>query len=392
MAFGLRTSRATAPLALCFAAAALLLVAGTAAAATIVVPDDYATVQEAVDAANPGDTVYIRAGLYHERVTVDKTLTIEGEHRDTTILCGQGSGDVLHLTASGVTVTMLTVRDGNRGIYCMGADGSRIIACTVRHHVEDAIKLEDSPNSLIRVCDVVDAYGTATYFGNGIHMWNSDNSVIEDVRLYDNDGVRTVTAYWSDGTVFRRVTLFNNAGMFMLAFGSYTVEGLSIHDNQVGVYLNACDHCILRDSVIQSCPGSAIHIIFNSHDNTFENNIIEGNGVGIQLLSPNVVQNCFYHNQFIGNSTQVADSAPHPGAEAQYWDDGYPSGGNYWSDYSGSDYYHGPGQDLPGSDGIGDTPYQVVATNPGGFDDYPLMGDPCPVTATSWSQVKAMFR
>ena len=384
---------ASVSLALSLAVAASLAVVGVATAATIVVPDDYATVQEAVDAANPEDTVYIRAGLYHEHVTVDKALTIEGEHRDTTILCGQGSGDVLHLTASGVTVTMLTVRDGNRGVHCTGADGTQIIACTVRHHVEDAIKFEDSPNSLIRACDVIDAYGTLAYLGTGVHVLNSANSIVEDVRLFDNDGDRTVNAYWSDGTVFRRVTLFNNAGMFMLGFGNYTVEGLSIHDNQVGVYLNACDHSILRDSVIQSCPGSAIHITFHSHNNVFENNIIEGNGVGIQLLSPDVVQNYFYHNAFIGNADQVADCWPeHPGAESQYWDDGYPSGGNYWSDYAGSDYYHGPGQDLPGSDGIGDTPHQVVATNPGGFDSYPLMGDPCPVTATSWSQGKAMFR
>jgi len=38
------------------------------------------------------------------------------------------------------------------------------------------------------------------------------------------------------------------------------------------------------------------------------------------------------------------------------WDNGYPSGGNYWSDYAGIDLYHGPDQYLPGCDGIGDTP------------------------------------
>jgi nitrous oxidase accessory protein NosD len=380
-------------LALFLAVAASLAVVGVATAATIVVPDDYATIQEAVDAANPGDTVYIRAGLYQDNVTINKSLTLEGEHRDTTILCGGGEGDVLHLTASGITIMMLTIRDGNRGIYCLGADGARIIACTVRHHDEDVIKLEDSPNSLIRVCDIIDAYGTEAYHGIGIHMWNSDNSVIEDVRLFDNDGGRTINAQWSDGTTFRRVTLFNNAGMFMLGFGFYTVEQLSIHDNQQGVYLDGCSNSILRDSVIQSVPGCAIHITFHSHNNLFENNIIEGNGIGVQLLNPDVTGNRFCHNNFIANGMQVTDCAPaHPGAEAQYWDDGYPSGGNYWSDYTGSDYFHGPDQNLPGSDGIGDTPHQVLATNPGGFDNYPLMGDPCPLGAASWSQIKAMFR
>ncbi|MFQ6084384.1 MAG: PKD domain-containing protein, partial [Candidatus Aminicenantia bacterium] len=48
---------------------------------------------------------------------------------------------------------------------------------------------------------------------------------------------------------------------------------------------------------------------------------------------------------------------------------GYPSGGNYWSDYIGIDLYSGPNQDQPGSDGIGDAPYTFY----GGQDNYPFM-------------------
>jgi PKD repeat protein len=48
------------------------------------------------------------------------------------------------------------------------------------------------------------------------------------------------------------------------------------------------------------------------------------------------------------------------------WDDGYPSGGNYWNDYAGTDLYSGPYQNETGSDGIGDTWYPVG-------DHYPLM-------------------
>jgi hypothetical protein len=52
------------------------------------------------------------------------------------------------------------------------------------------------------------------------------------------------------------------------------------------------------------------------------------------------------------------------------WDDGYPSGGNYWSDYAGVDLFSGPYQNQTGSDGIGDTPYFIRANN---TDNYPLM-------------------
>jgi hypothetical protein len=58
------------------------------------------------------------------------------------------------------------------------------------------------------------------------------------------------------------------------------------------------------------------------------------------------------------------------GRSKNVWDDDYPSGGNYWSDYASVDVKKGPGQDLPGSDGIGDTIYVIDADN---VDHYPLM-------------------
>ena len=39
--------------------------------ATIVVPDDFTTIQEAVDFAKPGDTVLVRAGTYFESVVIN---------------------------------------------------------------------------------------------------------------------------------------------------------------------------------------------------------------------------------------------------------------------------------------------------------------------------------
>jgi len=53
------------------------------------------------------------------------------------------------------------------------------------------------------------------------------------------------------------------------------------------------------------------------------------------------------------------------------WDDGYPSGGNYWSNYTGADIKSGISQDETGSDGIGDTAHIVSSGN--NTDRYPLM-------------------
>ncbi len=80
-----------------------------------------------------------------------------------------------------------------------------------------------------------------------------------------------------------------------------------------------------------------------------------------------VRNNHIYHNDLINNTDQARI---YPASYTNYWDNGYPSGGNYWSDYAGVDSYSGPDQDVPGSDGKGDTPYVLDANN---RDNYPLM-------------------
>ena len=85
--------------------------------------------------------------------------------------------------------------------------------------------------------------------------------------------------------------------------------------------------------------------------------------------------NIFHHNNFIYNTgSQAGNQAFEFHGQVNYWDDSYPSGGNYWCDYTGEDNFSGPNQDIPGSDGIGDAPYEIPhlvgETN---WDSYPLM-------------------
>ena len=105
-----------------------------------------------------------------------------------------------------------------------------------------------------------------------------------------------------------------------------------------------------------------------SNNSIHENNIVD-NWCGIYLNTGS--NNTIYNNNFIANTYQVRDA--HSDYSNLYpsintWDDGYPSGGNYWEEYAGVDLKSGPNQDQPGSDGIIDTPYEIYTNN---VDEYP---------------------
>jgi len=65
---------------------------------------NYTTIQSAIDNANSGDTVYVYNGIYYENVVVDKTINLTGEDRNTTIIDGGGSVDVVYVNADDVNV------------------------------------------------------------------------------------------------------------------------------------------------------------------------------------------------------------------------------------------------------------------------------------------------
>jgi hypothetical protein len=105
---------------------------------------------------------------------------------------------------------------------------------------------------------------------------------------------------------------------------------------------------------------------------TFFGNNITNLRYGVMAWSGSSINNTFYHNNFINNSLQVNIASDF----ANFWDNGYPSGGNYWSHLTKVDYFSGPNQDQPGSDGIGDSPYVItrVFANITNVDRYPLGG------------------
>ena len=94
--------------------ATLTTVPLTAKATTLYVggagPGNYTTIQDAMNASSAGDTIYVYSGIYFEHVPVNKTLSLVGEDKNTTIVDGGGNGNVVKVTADWVNITGFSVR------------------------------------------------------------------------------------------------------------------------------------------------------------------------------------------------------------------------------------------------------------------------------------------
>ena len=177
--------------------------------------------------------------------------------------------------------------------------------------------------------------------------------------------VRRATILNSSFSDFYLLNSHNNTirnSMFWSHTGRYT-DILALRDSNHNTIIN---NTIRGGNVIVSGDpyGTGIDL-YNSSFNRIVGNTIVNNWNAIFLTYSNY--NRIYHNDFINNKINVPIGAI---KEENTWDDGYPSGGNYWSDYTGVDLFSGPYQNETGSDGIVDTPYVIDENNQ---DNYPLM-------------------
>jgi uncharacterized repeat protein (TIGR01451 family) len=152
-------------------------------------------------------------------------------------------------------------------------------------------------------------------------------------------------------------------------YGIYTEgsKGNDILRNDIsncsrGIYVSAASLEVL-DNSISGCDYGIL--ISGGTGGTYTGNVLAVNWYAVYVSSG--TSNVFHHNSFIDSVQHVYVS------QANTWDDGYPSGGNYWDTYNGTDIFSGPAQDQPGSDGIGDTAFNFYSTY---YDNYPLMLQP----------------
>jgi parallel beta-helix repeat protein len=81
-------------------------------------PNNYSKIQDAIDNATAGDTVFVFAysSPYYEHVVVNISIDLIGENRETTVIDGSFMGDVISVSADSVTIKGFTIQNGHYGI------------------------------------------------------------------------------------------------------------------------------------------------------------------------------------------------------------------------------------------------------------------------------------
>lgn len=305
----------------------------------LTVPDDYPTIQAAVNAAIPGDTVHVSSGTYYESVMVNKTVLLIGQNRETTIIAAGSTADTLALTADGVLISNFTIGWGAVGIDMQNSNGNRIINNIIKENTNGATG--SIYTDTIYENNIVTANTYGLNFGQ-LNGPSSINNTAKNNEIYGN-------------TI---------AGIYVSAAnGNNTISGNNIHDNGIGIILDHTQNNTVTNNTIKNnnLAGGYNYGIYlrNAIKNVIDSNMFQGNNVALHFINSSN-GNKIFHNNFIGNPKDA------DGTSLNTWDNGYPSGGNYWSGYL-QKYPHAT--EIDGS-GIWNTPYVIDRDN---VDNYPLI-------------------
>jgi len=157
------------------------------------------------------------------------------------------------------------------------------------------------------------------------------------------------------------------AGMQIKDAANVKIQNCRIENCATGIILTNSTHCEFSRNLIANNTDYGIYFTLGASYNTIFWNNIKNNSQAISIVELNCKKNVFIQNNFVQNTYRATGF----GVPANIWNATYPTGGNYWSDYTYDDAKRGVYQNETASDGVGDEPCELYL---GASDHYPIMG------------------
>lgn len=244
-------------------------------------PGNYSSIQEAIDNASVGDTVFVynESAPYYENLIINKTINLAGEDRDTTIINGGGAGDVIYVDADWVNITGFTMTNSGgslkAGIKLNNTQNCRIINNTVLLNDLYGIYLHSSSNNIIAQNKAIDNYVGI------ILRESSNNNVIKDNDAFSND-MAGISVIFSTSTIVSNNVMANHDGIYIYSASNNIISDNNGSNNWFGIRLLHCSYNDVINNNLSSNSWAGIGVRA-SHYNNINNNNVSNNKYGIYL-------------------------------------------------------------------------------------------------------------
>ena len=270
---------------------------------TIVVPDDFLTIQEAINNAVDGDAIFVKTGIYYEHVVVNKTVSLVGEDNSTTIIDGNGTGDVINIISDNVNVTGFTVQRGgsimfpdlDAGISLNNARGCEISSNNIIDNGCFGIHLLDSDQNTISGNNLT----RNTWYAIDLTT-SSDNIISSNTAIFNPKIGIGMHASSQNNIILGNMMINNTYGIDAARVRNNTISGNHLANNsEIGIWIqdDAIDNAIYGNNVTDG--RYCIKIEGQANSNTVWGNILTDGQSGIQILNARYTE--IYNNTIAHN-------------------------------------------------------------------------------------------
>jgi nitrous oxidase accessory protein len=329
------------------------------------------SVKQAIEAAAPGDTIWVEKGVYRETdLVINKPLTLIGKERP--VIDGEQNGFIFIIKADSVTISGFEILNTGRSYIrdyaaiMIEKSSDFVIEDNRLDNVFFGIYLAETQRGVVRGNHVESYDRREASSGNGIHLWSVKNPVIENNHIRGmRDGIylefaenaRITGNISNDNNRYGLHYMFSNGGVYLENTFRRNGAGVAVmYSENVDMKNNLFEHnwgatsygLLLKDIRNSTIEGNRFYrnttaIYSESSSNLMiRRNDVELNGWAVNIKSSSS-RNHFEENNFIENSFDVRTDSPR---NNNLFD------GNYWSAYEGYDLDR---------DGIGDVPYRPVS-------------------------------